>query len=144
MSKDSSMMKILNPHYENRLISRGFLRYIGPALTSLLFAQIAPVVDAFCIAGKLGEIESVLNSYPSVRSCIVLVMKKDSEYLAAYFTADEPVEIEKLKEHLAGRLTEYMVPQVFLQLNEMPLTANGKIDKKALPEINPEVRTLLT
>ena len=76
MSKDSSMMKILNPQYEHRLISRGFLRYIGPALTSLLFAQIAPVVDAFCIAGKLGEIESVLNSYPSVRSCIVLVMKK--------------------------------------------------------------------
>ena len=49
------MMKNLNPQYEHRLISRSFLRYIGPALVSLLFAQIAPVVDAFCIAGKLGD-----------------------------------------------------------------------------------------
>ena len=49
------MTKNLNPQYEHRLITRGFLRYIGPALVSLLFAQIAPVVDAFCISGKLGD-----------------------------------------------------------------------------------------
>ena len=82
---------------------------------------------------ELGEIESVINSYPSVRSSIVIVVKQESEYLAAYFTADEAVDINKLREHLSSKLTEYMVPQVFLQLSEMPLTANGKIDKKALP-----------
>ncbi len=84
---------------------------------------------------ELGEIESVLNSYPGVKSSIVIVEKGQTDYLAAYFTADKQTDINDLKEHLASRLTSYMVPQVFMQLDEMPLTANGKIDKKALPKI---------
>nr|MCR5236995.1 amino acid adenylation domain-containing protein [Lachnospiraceae bacterium] len=87
---------------------------------------------------ELGEIESVINSYPGIRSSIVIVVKKETEYLAAYFTADDKVEIDRLKEHLSSQLTEYMVPQTFMQLEEMPLTANGKIDKKALPETGVE------
>ena len=83
---------------------------------------------------ELGEIESVINSYPSVRSSIVVVIKQKTDYLAAYFTADETVDIDSLRKHLSSKLTEYMVPQVFIQLDQMPLTANGKIDKKALPE----------
>ncbi|MCR5007445.1 MAG: amino acid adenylation domain-containing protein, partial [Oribacterium sp.] len=83
---------------------------------------------------ELGEIESVINSYPKVRSSIVVVIKQKTDYLAAYFTADETVDIDSLRKHLASKLTEYMVPQVFIQLDQMPLTANGKIDKKALPE----------
>lgn len=84
---------------------------------------------------ELGEIESVLNSYPGVRSSIVIVEKGQTDYLAAYFTADAPTDIADLKKHLAASLTSYMVPQVFMQLDEMPLTANNKIDKKALPKI---------
>nr|MCR5602962.1 amino acid adenylation domain-containing protein [Lachnospiraceae bacterium] len=83
---------------------------------------------------ELGEIESVINTYPGVRSSIVIVVKQETEYLAAYFTADNRVDLSDLKTHLAAKLTEYMVPQVFMQLDEMPLTANGKIDKKALPQ----------
>ena len=83
---------------------------------------------------ELGEIESVIGSYPGIRSCIVIVIKKETEYLAAYFTADSVIDIEDLKAHLASQLTAYMIPQAFMQLEEMPLTANGKIDKKSLPE----------
>ena len=84
---------------------------------------------------ELGEVESVLNSFPSVRSSIVIVAKRETEYLAAYFTADERVDIEALKKHLSSKLAAYMVPQAFRQLDEMPLTANGKIDKRSLPDI---------
>ena len=84
---------------------------------------------------ELGEIESVLNSFPSVKSSIIIVAKRETEYLAAYFTADEKVDIQALKKHLSSKLAAYMVPQAFMQLDEMPLTANGKIDKKSLPEI---------
>ncbi|WP_294213093.1 amino acid adenylation domain-containing protein [Pseudobutyrivibrio sp.] len=84
---------------------------------------------------ELGEIESVLNSYPGIRSSIVIVAKRETEYLAAYFTADNIIDIDLLKKHLSSKLTAYMVPQAFMQLDEMPLTANGKIDKKSLPEI---------
>lgn len=83
---------------------------------------------------ELGEIESVIGSYPGIRSTIVIVIKKETEYLAAYFTADNEIDIDDLKAHLSSQLTAYMVPQAFIQLAEMPLTANGKIDKKALPD----------
>ena len=83
---------------------------------------------------ELGEIESVIGSYPGIRSAIVIVLKKETEYLAAYFTADNEIDIDALKAHLSSQLTAYMVPQAFVQLEEMPLTANGKIDKKALPD----------
>ena len=81
---------------------------------------------------ELGEIESVLNRYPGVRSSIVVVDVKEM-CLIAYFTADGKVDTGALKAHLGTYLTAYMVPQVIMQLDEMPLTANGKIDKKALP-----------
>ncbi len=83
---------------------------------------------------ELGEIESVLGNYPGVRSCIVIVVKGETDYLAAYFTADEKIDIKSLKEHLSAYLTSYMVPQAFMQLDEMPMNLSGKIDKKALPE----------
>ncbi|MCR5212495.1 MAG: amino acid adenylation domain-containing protein, partial [Lachnospiraceae bacterium] len=83
---------------------------------------------------ELGEIESVLGNYPGVRSCIVIVAKGETDYLAAYFTADEKVDIKALKAHLSSYLTSYMVPQAFMQLDEMPMNLSGKIDKRALPE----------
>ena len=81
---------------------------------------------------ELGEIESVLNSYPGVKSSIVVVNHEEN-CLAAYFTADAKAEIDDVKRHLSAYLTTYMVPQVIMQLDKMPLTPNGKIDKKALP-----------
>ncbi|MDO4539390.1 MAG: condensation domain-containing protein, partial [Coriobacteriales bacterium] len=84
---------------------------------------------------ELGEIESVLNSYPGVRQSVVIVAHGETDYLAAYFTADEEVDLGALKAHMAEYLTAYMVPQAIMQLDEMPLTANGKADKRALPTI---------
>jgi thioester reductase-like protein len=65
-----------------------------------------------------------------------VVVHGETDYLAAYFTADEQVDIAALKAHLSQYLTAYMVPQAFMQLDAMPMTANGKVDRKALPEIN--------
>ncbi|MBQ9599162.1 MAG: SDR family oxidoreductase, partial [Clostridia bacterium] len=85
---------------------------------------------------ELGEIESVINSYEGIRSSIVIVAHGETDYLAAYFTANREIDINSLKEHLSAYLTAYMVPQAFMQLDEMPLTANGKIDKNALPAVS--------
>ncbi|MDO4539179.1 MAG: condensation domain-containing protein, partial [Coriobacteriales bacterium] len=84
---------------------------------------------------ELGEIENVLNSYPGVRQSVVIVAHGETDYLAAYFTADAPVDLSALKAYMAEYLTAYMVPQALMQLDEMPLTANGKADKRALPAI---------
>jgi len=82
-----------------------------------------------------GEIENRLAEYPSVTNCAVLCREHGgSRYLAAWFTAGNRVNIEDLSSHLSKLLPYYMVPSFFTQLDEMPYTVNGKIDRKALPE----------
>lgn len=86
---------------------------------------------------ELDEIEKVLNSYPGVSRSIILVKTNpvDGDYLAAYFVASSEVDKASLTEHMAKSLTPYMIPKVMMQLDKFPLTPNGKIDKKALPDI---------
>ena len=90
---------------------------------------------------ELDEIERVLNSYPSITRSIILVKSSavEGDYLAAYFTATTMVDKDDLLTHMAKYLTPYMVPKVVMQLEKFPLTPNGKIDKKALPEIEMKV-----
>lgn len=80
---------------------------------------------------ELGEIEEVLLSFAGVKNAAVTVL--DESRLAAYYTAEDSVIEDELKEYASGKLTYYMVPDVFVRLEEMPLTANMKIDKRALP-----------
>lgn len=85
---------------------------------------------------ELDEVEAAINSYEGVKSSIVQVRGKDgSQFLCGFFTADHTVDINSLTAHLKSTLTHYMVPGVLVQLDKMPLTSNGKINKKALPEI---------
>ena len=85
---------------------------------------------------ELDEIEKVLNSYPNISRSVIVVKTNqvDGDYLAAYFTAPYEVDKEDLTKHMAKSLTPYMIPKVMMQLDKIPLTPNGKIDKKSLPE----------
>jgi amino acid adenylation domain-containing protein len=84
---------------------------------------------------ELGEIESALNEQSSIQQAVVIVRgEMENQYLAAFFVADEPVNVEYLRENLAKTLPDYMVPSTFSSMNTMPLTTNGKLDKSALPE----------
>ncbi|ACL75336.1 B12-binding domain-containing radical SAM protein [Ruminiclostridium cellulolyticum] len=62
--------------------------------------------------------------------------KLDSKYICAYYTADKDIEMGKLKEHLEKFLPSYMLPSYFVQVDSIPLTSNGKLDKDALPVPN--------
>jgi len=84
---------------------------------------------------ELGEIENTLNAVDDVRSCAVLVRKlHGQEHLCAYYTATRELPAEELREILLKTLTKYMVPTAYLQLDDMPMTPNGKIDRKRLPD----------
>jgi amino acid adenylation domain-containing protein/thioester reductase-like protein len=87
---------------------------------------------------ELGEIESALNEHPAVRQAVVQARREPSgaARLIAYLVAAEkngvPTDAE-LRRHLASRLPEYMLPSGFERLTAMPLTPEGKVDRRALP-----------
>ncbi|MBI6899748.1 amino acid adenylation domain-containing protein [Pseudomonas putida] len=81
---------------------------------------------------ELGEIEACLASHPATREVAVLLR---GERLVAWFTAhDDAPGIEALRRHALARLPDYMVPSAYVVMPAMPLTANGKLDRQALPE----------
>lgn len=77
---------------------------------------------------ELGEIEARLMAHPDVDQAVVLA--KDNQQLIAYVVGSASAEV--LRQHLKDVLPDYMVPGVFILLDKIPLTANGKIDRKAL------------
>jgi amino acid adenylation domain-containing protein len=87
---------------------------------------------------ELGEIEAAIHEHPSVGQAVVVARQEEGEKrLVAYLVAEDEINKRELKEYLKKTLPEYMVPAFIVQLEELPLTANGKIDRKALPK--PEI-----
>lgn len=94
---------------------------------------------------ELGEIENQLNNQPGVSKAIVTVQHhahSNQAQLAAYLVASENSVLDwsVLRTALALNLPDYMIPQLFMSLSKVPLSVNGKIDRKALPPI-PEHKT---
>jgi amino acid adenylation domain-containing protein len=84
---------------------------------------------------ELGEIESALLSVTGVGESLVMANGEgDSMALVGYYRAEESVTPEEVKGQLRDRLPDYMVPSFLVRLDSFPLTPNGKIDRKALPE----------
>ncbi len=88
---------------------------------------------------ELGEIESQILKYPSIKEAIVTVREteKREKYLCAYIVAgsrEQGTAGRELREYLSRDLPDYMIPTYFICLDNIPLNANGKIDRKALPE----------
>src|SRR5690606_20256763 len=88
-----------------------------------------------------GEIEAALQAHAAVKRAVVVVREIDAgalrdARLVAYLVLHEGARIvtDELREHLRTRLPAYMLPQHYVELDAMPLTASGKIDRKALPE----------
>ena len=95
---------------------------------------------------ELGEVEAALNAQPEVRSAAVVLRENfpGNKQLVAYLvakTAEKP-DTAAFRAQFAKMLPDYMVPAVFVWLDQMPLTPNGKLDRKALP--SPEIERVDT
>jgi amino acid adenylation domain-containing protein len=103
---------------------------------------------------ELGEIEARLAEHPEVLDAVVLAREDTpgEKRLVAYVVANQKAKeadsgnknaglwISELREHLLGKLPEYMVPTAYVPLKRIPLTPNGKIDRKSLPEPDKDIR----
>ncbi len=84
---------------------------------------------------KLGEVESVLRAVEGIQEAVVLAKeRKGAKALAAYYVSDGEIEASDIRERMGRTLPGYMVPTHYIKLEEIPLTANGKVDRKGLPE----------
>ena len=83
---------------------------------------------------ELGEVKNALLRHPLVKAAAVLPVGPDPVELAAYFTATRQLGPADLRSHLGRVLPQYMMPHHLIQLDALPLTAHGKVDRKALPD----------
>jgi amino acid adenylation domain-containing protein len=85
---------------------------------------------------EVGEVEAALQSHPAVERAVVAADRAQGGRLAAYLVARRPQELDAaaLRAYLGGKLPEYMIPAVWIEIPAVPLNANGKVDRRALPE----------
>ncbi|KOG32631.1 non-ribosomal peptide synthetase [Streptomyces resistomycificus] len=94
---------------------------------------------------ELGEIEHVLAGHPGVAQAVVVVREnqEDDQRLVAYVVPEPAAEqagLSELPEYLRDRLPDYMVPSAVITLSQIPLTSNGKLDRRALPSEDPRTQ----
>ncbi|NEW07889.1 amino acid adenylation domain-containing protein [Paenibacillus sp. SYP-B3998] len=87
---------------------------------------------------ELGEIEAALLAQDGVKEAVVLARddRTGGQFLCAYIVGKPGVTAAKLRQNLTGHLQEYMIPAFFVLLDQMPLTASGKADRRTLMEMD--------
>ncbi|NOQ28301.1 MAG: amino acid adenylation domain-containing protein, partial [Bacteroidales bacterium] len=88
---------------------------------------------------ELGEIESVLLKHENIKECVVIAIEENGDkFLCAYHAIKEDFNEEEIRKYLSSSLPDYMIPSYFVVLEEIPLTSNGKLNRKALP--SPQIK----
>jgi tyrocidine synthetase-3 len=118
-----------------RLLDNGEMEYLGR------------LDDQVKIRGhriELAEIETFVLKFDMIYEVVVIAKKDETgkQFLVAYFTSQKELTTNQLYNFLRRQVPEYMIPSYFVQLEQFPLTHNGKIDKKKLPD--PRTESILT
>lgn len=85
---------------------------------------------------ELSEIESALKKNPHIKDCTVAISleKNNEKVIVAYVISDVKLDMLEIRNKLSKELPKYMMPSYFIQIEEFPLSLNGKLDKKKLPK----------
>ncbi|MGB5977613.1 MAG: amino acid adenylation domain-containing protein, partial [Cyclobacteriaceae bacterium] len=90
---------------------------------------------------EIGEVNTSLARHTDIKEAIVVAKgERNNIFLAAYYTSEKILDAATLREYMGSTLPDYMIPAYFIQLDQLPLNANGKVDHKQLPE--PDTTTL--
>lgn len=125
---------IANPFGAGRLYRTGDLVRYRPDGTLTFLGRVDHQVKVRGFRIEPGEIEAVLSQHPDVQQ-VVVVARDDGTgtRLVAYLVARVPIDPHTLRTYVAERLPDYMLPAAFVQLDALPQTPNGKVDRNALP-----------
>lgn len=133
----TSQKFIPNPYGEGMLYRSGDLARWLPDGTIDYMGRIDEQVKIRGFRIELGEVDYCIRKVEGVQA-VAVIAKKDKfgdMALFAYVVASDEVTIQKIREETATMVPEYMLPSYWMKLDEIPVTRNGKLDKKALPEI---------
>jgi len=129
---------IMHPHTGERLYRTGDLgRYLPDGNIEFMGREDFQVkIQGFRV--ELGDIEAALEAHPGIRNTVVVAVGPDqgNKRLVAYVVpeSDPAPDNDDMRSWLGNKLPEYMIPSAFVQLDKLPLTANGKVDRRELPE----------
>lgn len=129
---------IVNPYNKNEILYRsGDLGRLLPNGDVEYLGRIDNQVKIRGFRIELGEIESKLLDVDYIKDAVVLCQKdtNGSNSLCAYIVATEKIDVISIRGYLSNYLPLYMIPSYFIQVDKIPCTSNGKVDRKALAEI---------
>jgi amino acid adenylation domain-containing protein/non-ribosomal peptide synthase protein (TIGR01720 family) len=138
---DQTTEKFINDPFSepsgNRLYKTGDLARYLPDGSLEILGRVDDQVKYHGFRIELDEIRQALNQYKQIQNSIVLIRKdqQQRDTLVAYYLADQELTTSDLRNHLEQRIPEEVIPNIFIHLSRIPLTANGKIDRQALPSI---------
>jgi bacitracin synthase 3 len=125
-----------NPFGEGKLYCSGDLAKWLPDGNIEFLGRIDEQVKLRGYRIELGEIESVLRNIKGIRDAAVTISEGDGDKaLNAYIVSEEELPLTEIRGILGKYLPEYMIPAYILRIDRLPVTRNGKLDKKALPKI---------
>lgn len=129
---------IVNPFVDGeRLYKTGD---IGRWLPDGIIEYLGRIDDQVKIRGyriELGEIEQFISNQDFINQSVVIVKERENEkFLVAYYVSEKEIDKKVLQDNLKKVLPDYMAPSYYVQLDAIPMTSNGKVDRKALPGID--------
>lgn len=123
---------------KNRLYKTGDLAKYLPDGNIEFLGRIDDLVKIRGFRVELGEVEAVLSKHPQINQAVAKVHGQSAreKYLVAYFVQiqGQTVTVEQLRTFLQDQLPDYMIPSAFVQMESFPLTPNGKVNRRTLPE----------
>ena len=128
---------IKSPFSDERLYKSGDLVKWGADGNIYYVGRIDEQVKIRGFRIELGEIDTVLRKIEGIKDCAVIVRVNEMQDKAiyAYFVSERERNIKEIRSELAKELPEYMIPAYMMQIDSIPVTKNGKMDRKAFPDI---------
>ena len=132
-----------NPFAEGRIYKTGDLAKLLPNGQIDFIGRLDNQVKIRGNRIEIGEIEHVLREYEFIAQSVVIVSEDDThnKKLLAYNVVTDRYDRDKLYAYLNKKLPDYMIPSVIMEIDEMPLTSSGKINRSALPD--PDISKIL-